>query len=38
VNTDLAALPDDIDTLKAALVAARAEAAAALAQCSSDRG
>jgi len=37
VNTDLAALPDDIDALKAALVAARAEAAAALAQCSSDQ-
>ena len=37
MNTDLAALPDDIDTLKAALVAARAEAAAALAQCSSDQ-
>ena len=37
MNTDLAALPDDIDALKAALVAARAEAAAALAQCSSDQ-
>jgi transposase len=37
VNTDLAALPDDIETLQAALVVARAEAAAALAQCSSDQ-
>ncbi len=37
VNIDLAALPDDIDALKAALVAARAEAAAAVAQCSSDQ-
>ena len=37
VNTDLAALPDDIETLKAALVVARAEAAAALAQCSHDQ-
>jgi len=37
VNADLAALPDDIDTLKAALVVARAEAAAALAQCSNDQ-
>jgi transposase len=37
VNAELAALPDDIDTLKAALVVARAEAAAALAQCSSDQ-
>jgi transposase len=37
VNTDLAALRDDIETLKAALVVARAEAAAALAQCSSDQ-
>ena len=37
VNSDLAALPDDIDTLKAALLAARGEAAAALAQCSSDQ-
>ena len=37
MNADLASLPDDIDALKAALLAARAEAAAALAQCSSDR-
>lgn len=37
MNADLAALPDDIDALKAALIAARAEAAAALAQCSSDQ-
>jgi transposase len=37
VNAELAALPDDIDALKAALLAARAEAAAAVAQCSSDQ-
>jgi peptidoglycan hydrolase CwlO-like protein len=37
VNTDLAALRDDNETLKAALVVARAEAAAALAQCSHDQ-
>ena len=37
VNPDLAALPNDIDALKAALLAARAEAAAAVAQCSSDQ-
>lgn len=37
MNTDLAALRDDIETLKAALVVARAEAAAALAQCSHDQ-
>jgi transposase len=37
VEADLAALPDDVDALKVALVAARAEAAAALAQCSSDQ-
>jgi len=36
VNAEFAALPDDIDALKAALLAARAEAAAAIAQCSSD--
>ena len=34
MSADLAALPDNIDALKAALLAARAEAAAALAQCS----
>ena len=37
VNTDLAALREDNETLKAALVVARAEAAAALAQCSHDQ-
>ena len=37
MNTDLAALRDDNETLKAALVVARAEAAAALAQCSHDQ-
>ena len=37
VNAELAALPDDIDALKAALLAARAEAAAAVARCSSDQ-
>ena len=37
MNTDLAALPNDIDALKAALLAARAEVAAALAQGSSDQ-
>jgi transposase len=37
VNAELAALPDDIDALKTALLAARAEAAAAVAQCSSDQ-
>jgi outer membrane murein-binding lipoprotein Lpp len=37
VNAEFAALPDDIDALKAALLAARAEAAAAIAQCSSDQ-
>ena len=37
MNTDLAALRDDIETLKAALVVARTEAAAALAQCSHDQ-
>lgn len=37
MNAELAALPDDIDALKAALLAARAEAAAAVARCSSDQ-
>jgi transposase len=37
VNAELAALPDDIDALKAALLVARAEAAAAVARCSSDQ-
>ena len=37
MNTALAALRDDNETLKAALVVARAEAAAALAQCSHDQ-
>ena len=37
VNAELAALRDDNETLKAALVVARAEAAAALAQCSHDQ-
>ena len=37
MNAELAALPDDIDALKTALLAARAEAAAAIAQCSSDQ-
>jgi transposase len=37
LNAELAALPDDIDALKTALLAARAEAAAAVAQCSSDQ-
>ena len=37
MNAELAALPDDIDALKTALLAARAEAAAAVAQYSSDQ-
>ena len=37
VNAELAALLDDIDALKAALLAARAEAAAGVAQCSGDQ-
>ena len=37
MHDELAALPDDVETLKAALLAARAEAAAALAQRSSDQ-
>ena len=37
MDAELAALPDDIDTLKAALLAARAEVAAALAEQSSNR-
>ena len=37
MNAELAALPNDIDALKAALLVARAEAAAAVAQCSSDQ-
>jgi transposase len=37
VDADLAALPNDIDALKAALLAARAEVAAAVAKCSSDQ-
>ena len=37
MNAELAALPDDVDALKAALLAARAEAAAAVARCSSDQ-
>jgi len=37
MDAELAALPDDIDTLKAALLAARAEVAVALAEQSSNR-
>ena len=37
MDAELAALPDDVDALKAALLAARAEAAAALAEQSSNR-
>jgi transposase len=37
MDVDPAALPDDIETLKAALIAARAEVAAAQAELSSDR-
>ncbi len=37
MNAEFAALPNDIETLKAALVTARAEVAAALAQCSHDQ-
>ena len=37
MNAELAALPDDIDALKTALLAASAEAAAAVARCSSDQ-
>ena len=37
MDAALAALPDDVETLKAALLAARAEAAAALAEQSSNR-
>jgi transposase len=36
MDADLAALPDDIDALKAALLAARAEVAVVRAQCSDD--
>ena len=37
MNAEPAALPDDIDALKTALLAARAETAAAVARCSSDQ-
>ena len=37
MDAALAALPDDVETLKAALLAARAEVAAALAEQSSNR-
>src|SRR5260370_7780450 len=37
MDTDLAALPDDIEALKAALIVALAEAAAARAQLSADQ-
>ena len=37
MDAELAALPDDVDALKAALLAARAEVVAALAEQSSNR-